>query len=78
MWDHKEGLYFDYNFKDAVRSHYLYLTTFYPCWVGIASQAQAARVAENIHLFEKAGGLQTSTQASGDQWDARSGGRLCS
>ena len=70
MWDDKEGLYFDYNFREGARSNYRYLTTFYPLWVGIASQAQAARVAGNIHLFERAGGLQTSTQSSGDQWDA--------
>jgi alpha,alpha-trehalase len=70
MWDDKEGLYFDYNFREGERSNYRYLTTFYPLWVGIASQAQAARVAGNVHLFERAGSLQTSTQSSGDQWDA--------
>jgi alpha,alpha-trehalase len=70
MWDEKQGLYFDYNFVENRRSNYRFLTTFYPLWLGIASAAQAARVAENLPIFERAGGLQTSAQASGDQWDA--------
>ena len=46
------------------------MTTFYPLWVGIASPQQAARVVANLKLFELPGGLQTSTNASGSQWDA--------
>jgi alpha,alpha-trehalase len=39
-------------------------------WAGIASAEQAARVVGNLPLFERPGGLQTSTSESGDQWDA--------
>ena len=49
---------------------YPFLTTFYPLWAGIASPDQANRVVRNLSLFECAGGLQTSTYHSGDQWDA--------
>lgn len=70
MWDEPSGLYFDYDFERKRRSSYEFLTTFYPLRVGIASPAQAARVAANLPLFERAGGLQTSTQVTGDQWDA--------
>src|SRR5579864_1489125 len=49
---------------------YPFLTTVYPLWAGIASPTQAARVAANLPLFERAGGLQTSATESGDQWDA--------
>src|SRR5579864_842536 len=49
---------------------YPFLTTVYPLWAGIASSQQAARVAANLPLFERAGGLQTSANESGDQWDA--------
>ncbi|SPF54792.1 Periplasmic trehalase (fragment) [Candidatus Sulfopaludibacter sp. SbA4] len=49
---------------------YPFLTTFYPLWTGIASPEQAARVAGNLPLFERPGGLETSTHHSGDQWDA--------
>ena len=70
MWDEQDGLYYDYNFvKKSVR-RYPFVTTFYPLWVGIADRKQAARVVANLHLFERAGGLQTSTNTSGSQWDA--------
>jgi alpha,alpha-trehalase len=70
MWDEACGMYFDYNFERGRVRQYPFLTTFYPLWVGIASPAQAAAVARNLPLFECAGGLQTSTNHSGDQWDA--------
>lgn len=70
MWDSAEGLYFDYNFVGKKTRRYPFLTTFYPLWAGIASKDQAARVVANLKLFERAGGLQTSTTVSGSQWDA--------
>jgi alpha,alpha-trehalase len=70
LWDEKDGLYYDYNFAEARQRRYPFLATFYPLWAGIASRAQAARVAHNLSRFEQPGGLQTSTFHSGDQWDA--------
>ena len=70
MWDEKDGLYYDYNFQDRKTSRYAFVTTFYPLWVGIATQKQAARIVSNLHLFERPGGLLTSTQVTGSQWDA--------
>ncbi|HVG18829.1 MAG TPA: trehalase family glycosidase [Blastocatellia bacterium] len=70
MWDERDGLYYDYNFVEKRVRRYPFVTTFYPLWAGIASPRQAARVVANLHLFEKAGGLQTSTNVSGSQWDA--------
>jgi alpha,alpha-trehalase len=70
MWDSKDGLYYDYNFAEKRLRHYPFLTTFYPLWAGFASKEQAARIEKNLEIFEKAGGLQTSTYVSGNQWDA--------
>ncbi len=70
MWDDQAGLYFDYDFVNKRLRHYPFLTTFYPLWAGIASKEQAARVEKNLPLFERDGGLQTSTYVSGNQWDA--------
>lgn len=70
MWDAKDGLYYDYNFKTNSVRRYPFVTTFYPLWAGIASAPQAERVMENLSLFERPGGLQTSTTRSGSQWDA--------
>jgi alpha,alpha-trehalase len=46
------------------------VTTFYPLWAGLATPEQARRVASNLRLFERAGGLRTSTVRTGSQWDA--------
>ncbi|HWP44298.1 MAG TPA: trehalase family glycosidase [Blastocatellia bacterium] len=70
MWDASDGLYYDYNFTRKTVRKYPFVTTFYPLWAGIASRQQAARVVRNLPLFEKPGGLQTSTNESGSQWDA--------
>ncbi|HEX4749654.1 MAG TPA: trehalase family glycosidase [Bryobacteraceae bacterium] len=70
MWDAKDGLYYDYDFVNKRVRHYPFLTTFYPLWAGFATKEQAARVVKNLPLFEKIGGLQTSTYVSGNQWDS--------
>jgi alpha,alpha-trehalase len=70
MWDGKDGLYYDYNFASRQRRRYPFVTTFYPLWAGIATRAQAARIVSNLRLFERPGGLLTSTNVSGSQWDA--------
>lgn len=70
MWDEKDGLYYDYDFVTRKRRHYPFLTTFYPLWAGLASKEQAARIVRNLPLFERPGGLQTSTRVTGNQWDA--------
>jgi alpha,alpha-trehalase len=70
MWDPQDGLYYDYNFAVKRVRHYPFATTFYPLWAGIASREQAAKVVANLDLFERPGGLLTSTNVSGSQWDA--------
>jgi alpha,alpha-trehalase len=70
MWDERDGLYYDYNFEKKDVRRYPFVTTFYPLWAGLATREQAARVVANLPLFERAGGLRTSTSRSGSQWDA--------
>jgi alpha,alpha-trehalase len=70
MWDEQAGLYFDYEFVHHHVRKYPFATTFFPLWAGIASPEQAAAVVRNLALFEKPGGIQTSTNSSGNQWDA--------
>lgn len=70
MWDERDGLYYDYNFAKKELRRYPFVTTFYPLWVGVADQRQAARILANLKLFERPGGLLTSTYVSGSQWDA--------
>jgi len=70
LWDEQAGLYFDYNFQARARRRYQFATTFYPLWTGLASPAQAKKVAANLFRFEAPGGILTSTQVTGNQWDA--------
>ena len=70
MWDEQDGLYYDYHFARKELRRYPFVTTFYPLWVGVADRKQAARIVANLHLFERPGGLLTSTNVSGSQWDA--------
>ena len=69
-WDEQDGFYYDYNFAKKEVRRYPFITTFYPLWVGVADHRQAARIVANLHLFERPGGLLTSTYVSGSQWDA--------
>jgi alpha,alpha-trehalase len=70
MFDSDTGLFTDYNFVTRQQHHYPFLSTFYPLWAGLATQEEAASVEANLSLFEKLGGLETSTNVSGNQWDA--------
>lgn len=69
LWDDQHGLYLDYYLTTGKRHYYEFATTFYPLWVGVASKEQAAAVVENLAKFEAPGGVRTSTQTSGNQWD---------
>ncbi len=70
LWDEAAGQYFDYNFRTSQQRPYEFATTFFPLWAGLASEAQAQKVVDNLPKFEAAGGLLTSTHVSGNQWDA--------
>jgi alpha,alpha-trehalase len=70
LWDAEAGLYFDYDFQAGARRAYPFATTFWPLWAGLASAEQARRVRGRLPLFERPGGVVTSTNVSGSQWDA--------
>ena len=70
LWDEARGLYFDADITSGARRDYPFATTFFPLWAGVASQAQADRVVENLGLFERPGGIVTSPRNTGAQWDA--------
>lgn len=70
LWDDAAGLFVDYDARTHRRSSYRYITTYYALWAGVATPAQAKRLAANLPLFERAGGLQTSIEDTGQQWDA--------
>jgi len=70
LWDESAGLYFDYDFERGRRNPYPFATTFWPLWAGLASFEHGERVFANLKLFERPGGIVTSTVVTGAQWDA--------
>ena len=69
FWDAQQGMFFDYNFVVGKRSQYVYATTFYPLWAGLATKEQAKAIVHNLGLFEQHGGLAMSRTDSQAQWD---------
>ena len=69
LWDQEQGLFLDYNFDLEQRSTYRYATTFYPLWVGLATDDQADAIVKNLSIFERAGGIAMSVQETQGQWD---------
>ncbi len=74
FWDAGEGVFTDYLWRKEERSQAVTAATLSPLFFGLATRAQAGRVAGVVRarLLEP-GGLATSTVASGQQWDAPNG-----
>ncbi|MDF2529537.1 MAG: neutral trehalase [Gammaproteobacteria bacterium] len=69
-WDEDLGYYFDYDADRQIMRPYIFGTTFYPLWAGIASHERAQQVVKNLVALEAPGGLLASTYVTGNQWDA--------
>jgi alpha,alpha-trehalase len=69
LWNPSKGMFFDYDFQAKRQSSYVYATTFYPLWTGLATAQQARAIMRNLSRFEQPGGLAMSDQATGVQWD---------
>jgi alpha,alpha-trehalase len=69
LWDQARGEFFDYDFTKNKRSTYEYITTYYPLFAGLASDAQAKAVVGNLKTFEQPGGAVMSPYNTGAQWD---------
>lgn len=74
LWDETNGFYFDWHERSGKRTDVWSLAGVYPLYCGVASPAQAARVAAVIHdKFLKPGGVVTSLHESSQQWDSPNG-----
>ncbi len=73
-WDDKKGWFKDYNFKKEKIESVETLAGVFPLEFGIASQFQALKTAERLKSgFLQAGGLVTTLNRSGQQWDSPNG-----
>jgi alpha,alpha-trehalase len=69
LWRPREGVFADYDFVHARPSDYAFLTSLYPLWAGVATREEANRIAAQLNLFERPGGLSMSNSNTGLQWD---------
>lgn len=73
-WNGGAGFYFDYSFVDREQTDEWTLAATAPLYVGLASDEQAAAVAEQLQKkFLRRGGLLTTLTQSSEQWDAPNG-----
>ena len=74
MWNEAEGWFMDYNFHHHRQTGFVSLAGVFPLYTGIATEAQAAKVAERIEKdFLKPGGVVTTLIETGQQWDSPNG-----
>lgn len=73
-WNEKEGFYFDYDYIENSQKSSFTMAAAFPLFFEIASQLQADRVAGIIETkFLLPGGLITTIESTGQQWDAPNG-----
>src|SRR5262249_17029217 len=74
LWDAHNGVYADYLWREAKPSPKVTAAILYPLYCGLATQADADRVAQVVQdQLLKPGGLVATTIESHEQWDAPNG-----
>ena len=74
LWDPAAGAYLDYHWTERTRVARISAATLYPLFAMAASREQADAVAAAVRReLLKEGGIVTTTQATGEQWDAPNG-----
>jgi alpha,alpha-trehalase len=74
LWDSARGEYLDLDWRTGRKLDHPSAAMLYPLFVGAASHDQARRVALKVRSRLLApGGLRTTTQRTGQQWDAPNG-----
>jgi alpha,alpha-trehalase len=74
LWDEAGGVYRDYQWPDRKPVARISAATLYPLFVALASPNQANGVAAAVSRdLLKSGGIVTTTQTTGQQWDAPNG-----
>jgi len=69
LWRARDGVFADYDFYHAKTSDYAFIASLYPLWAGVATREEANQMEAKLNLFERPGGLSTSTTDTGLQWD---------
>lgn len=74
LWDERQGWYADRDLERGTPRPALTAAALFPLWLEVASPGQARRTAEAVETqLVRAGGLLTTTENTGQQWDAPNG-----
>jgi alpha,alpha-trehalase len=74
LWNESSGLFDDYHFREERLLGHVTAASLYPLFVGLATMVQAERTAEVVEQrLLKEGGVVSTDQATGEQWDAPNG-----
>jgi alpha,alpha-trehalase len=73
-WNDDDNFFVDYHFKDQKQRTALTLAGLFPLFMELAEQEQADQMAEKVRAaFLKKGGVLTTLEQTGQQWDAPNG-----
>ncbi len=73
-WNQETGFYFDYHHLNKEQTYHYNLAAVYPLFFSMASEKQSQSVAQIIEeMFLQAGGVVTTVNKTGQQWDAPNG-----
>lgn len=74
LWNERRGLFEDYSWRDRERTGHVTAATLYPLFTGVATTGQAQDVVRVVERDLVApDGLATTTERTGQQWDAPNG-----
>ncbi|WP_158783005.1 alpha,alpha-trehalase TreA [Pantoea sp. BAV 3049] len=74
QWDSRQGWYADYDWQKAAVRPQLTAATLFPLYLKVATEDKAAKTATAVQKqLVKEGGLVTTTNNNGQQWDAPNG-----
>ena len=74
LWDERQGWYADRDMERGTPRPALTAAALFPLWLEVAEPAQAKRTAEAVEVqLLREGGLLTTTENTGQQWDAPNG-----
>jgi alpha,alpha-trehalase len=74
LWDERQGWYADRDLERGTPRPALTAAALYPLWLEVASPEQARRTAQGVQAqLLREGGLLTTTENTGQQWDAPNG-----
>lgn len=76
LWNEDDGIWYDYDILNERHRKYFYTSNFAPLWMGAVEQRflkkHAPRVVDYLYnngIFDYAGGIPTSLNNTGEQWD---------